>query len=145
MNRDRIIKSVTTMFIVFNILILITGYGVINDLFKTKDNLKSETNYYLKKEEDILAKLDIIKQSNIDIYSNIKNLRDKTILLENQVEEANTGVESTQEETQVLKNKILSANEENTLLQYEIKTIENQIAQQKIASTTIVRRTTRSS
>lgn len=143
-----IFKLLTAMFILLNVVVLVSGYVIMHDVFKAKNNLELEQDYYLKKEEDLIARIDILKQSNVDLYANIKSVNDDTQSLKNDVLQYAQNTQSTQDQQLFFQNELSNALNKNAVLKQNVATVQNKIQQQAAAPVvrkTVVKRKTRSS
>ena len=148
MVNDKFLKSLTAIFVFINVLVLIGGYVIINDVFTSKADTKMQSQYYLKKEEDLLAKIDILKNSNEDIYSNIQVLRDRIVSLKTEID--STSNDSSYDASGVadLQSEISSARNLNAVLKAKVNSVQNMVAMQSSTTTTtrpMITRMTRSS
>lgn len=132
-----------TVFIFINIVLLIGGYYLVNDALAVKGFLSVETEQYQRKEQELLAQVDILKQSNEDVYANIKVLHEETVALQEDI----TTYEGSnpQQNANLYAQQVAAANQRTANLNAKISSTQKTIATQKAAAAAAVRRTTRSS
>lgn len=134
-----LIKVFTALFIILNLFILISGHIFLQDLFVSKSKIMDERDYYIKKEENIMLKLDVIKQSNVDLFSNIKQLNEKINLMKDQINGSTMGFKSSQEEQLFFQNKLANLLQENNYLKDKISFTNNKLKTQRVTQNKIVK------
>ncbi|MCA9478353.1 MAG: hypothetical protein KC535_04350 [Nanoarchaeota archaeon] len=130
----KIFSVLTIVCILLNLVVLVSGYSSIDELSKIKSSIGQETSYYLKKEEDVLAKLDILKQSNDDSYANLKVLQEKTNSLKDQVQQYTVDYQSSTSQKAFYENQLDAAQQETVYLENKIASTQRAILRQQQAA-----------
>lgn len=138
-----IIKSLVAVGLILNIFLLIAGAVILNDVFSENTGFQNQKLIYQKKEEDLLDKIDIVRQSKVDVYSNLNVVNDDIASLKDVVGAYSQDLEFASQEKAQLETSLSSYTAQNKELEQRIALVKTQIAKQKQAS--VIRTTTRSS
>ncbi len=147
--KTRLLKMVIGLFLLLNIFVLVFGYNAIEDKFDSNSDYVSSTQEnYIRKEETLQEKLDILTTAKTDIYANIKTLTEKTNQLKAKINESMESFQSSADEKLFYQNKIASLQQENSNLKSTKNSLQKQLQQkqqQQAAQQAMAKAKTRSS
>ena len=88
---NKVLKLIIGIFLILNILTFIFGYNILDNKIKENKNyILYKKKEYMREEEDVLKKLNILSNSKLDVSSNLKVMIKKINYLESELNQSLT-------------------------------------------------------